>query len=105
MKRAIFAAAILLTLTAPSFGKAGLTLAGQVGASYIQHWNVAGGLKFAYAGQYNSSLMVTARDWDVGLSVTRVLSDKLPVKSLQVGVYGVNFFGDFRIGGIISLDL
>jgi hypothetical protein len=103
MRKLLVLFALLLPILAEA--KVELTASPQVGLSYTTDWRLALGGKFLEAGNWNSSFMVTAKEWEYGISVTRRLSDKLPVASLQIGVYGVNFFSDFRVGGIISVDL
>lgn len=102
MRKLFFIAALIL-YTAPAFAKIGFTLEPQVGLSYTDDWRLAAGVKYVEAGKFCSSLMFTRDEY--GFSCTRTLNDVLPVKSLQIGVYGVNFFGDMRVGGIVSVDL
>ncbi len=102
MKRVLIILA-LLVVPVMAQAKPGFTLEPQVGLSYTTDWRLAAGLKLAHAGQYSASALFTREEY--GLSITRRLTDKLPVKSLAIGLYGVNFFGDFRVGAIATIDL
>lgn len=104
MKKLLFI--FLLCCASQCDGAIKLALAPQVGLAYTTDWRFAGGLKFAETGRFSSAFMVTAKEWEYGISFSRSLTDKVPVfKSLSIGVYGVNFFEDFRVGGILSVDL
>jgi hypothetical protein len=104
MKKLLIIFAFLL-FAVPSFAKVELALKPQVGLSYTNDFRFAAGLNFLESGKFNSSFMVTAKEWEYGIAVTRTLSDVLPVSSLQIGVYGVNFFGNFKVGGIVCVKL
>lgn len=104
MKRIIILVVLLLCVSQAQ-SKIKLTAEPQIGLAYTTAFRFAGGMKFIEVKRYGASFMVTAKEWEYGLSFSRVLTDALPVKSLSVGIYGVNFFEDFRVGAILTVDL